>query len=1712
MRCSINKQSLSDLARRVIDGIRCLVIPNWVVTQSSRRDLLSVPKTIKEQWKKKQIVADMKAVEIWVESFSEELRYHLGCSVDGTDSRVLRHAQAGNGFSILHNSPPFKMGKPAQSGIEEATMLVCMEALRVLVTTVVNDAACMFSRYGLITLIANYLIRIPMGRNMREALSSSLLFVASHNTLLLEEFTYASKPLLTSKELEGGVNMVAPQQVHLACVLAGAFRQADVCNTHSESVRIECGRDGFLSSLLRISSALARDATEVGGGAGLTASLAYLTLAGAMVCGCTENKTFCLSSHRADLVSLWVVVASNASRADMTLRVPTNVPGCDAFLAIESSDVWVLELVDLLVEVATSDSFSSKRRSVGDNLSACSTANQNACEKITCCVTNAIITRNSSSPSHSLGSTAPPGGYVYMLLTSPSISWDAAMEEGSRHVWNLASLLFNCMFTGDGCDLVAEILLRIETADSVAGRIYRYLILTLMLLCTATPHNAKALARSPVMDALIARLAQEGSNVFLNKVIISGKEWRPKHVLSANCSQFSLTFMNLLTSLYISEGFVPKLMSALEELGTQQVSSVDVDIVESFINVTTLSRWPQRMLFFSGAGFVFSKVSDVGSGRSLCCSFSAWILPKCVWEEGCSLFSYSDQRSESSVTLIIVANGRSCGLLLQTKFSKEVNRVRVTDASFSADTWSHVALIKDGASLLVYVNGRCTRNTLPTHTLRPIHGKTEVEFSLGGVQGEPSFFGFTANIELLNGALTEEDVFSMYRAGFVSSQELKLPCCPLLHITSGAATRSGNRDVNVTCGMGQRYHSFVHNVVSFDPPSTLEVFLCNDVVKRSLTVLLTKRRTSEDFLTAAGLALGFLCAAMKLAKSEQELCHVAGESVVRQLQEEVLSWSRLPPPMSSLLVGCTIPCGDKRLMRDHSTTQIILSLLLSVIGAMRVTPHDMSSLLRELSDVLLFPENVIIFQSVPGRLEQLLAISAWLPVQCTENLIVLVERLCKGPHEIEQVLRFLLIEPVSDTHETVKVGMLHMLFDIARTNPSICDLIRDAFGNEGILFLICLAGGMGHSSESIRLFSLRLISLMLHTCSGLRETFIQLHGYEVLAAMMANEFPSTVPVTFLTFECLFQMALDVFQPVAESGASELQSGHAVTPKGCQRSPNGQGPNDFCKGGSGGSKGYIPGLVPHHSVISRRKYSLEVSSEIGHEATCLICAGTVHQRSHGSRCGDNVLKEPLVLYPLLCLLGKLVQGAVESSRGSIKSAQNSASIAKNANVVESETAMGHCYVVDGDDSPDSTVPGSPREGESPLVVAHRVLSYVERIAVCNESGELLLSFPWLTWMWGTLHALIGFGCDNATNWNVPSFSCPVGDGGLGVVTVFSIQKRLRSIIRRLAILDLSRNKNANVVRTISQAGQPAALVRMLVEDIATYFATSTCGFKSEEEALNIVKNLDSLFGNIENILRPLPAPLVLRVIDCISVIAVKNNSWVRLQMKESSRLFETRARLGLLLMSTAVAFCELPPVALVQLLEAVEREQDVVRVLFRRLVAAASAENVEEVSILLAMVRFLTEEDPAKLRGVRELTGEKYRSFTDLVCHSDTNKGEEVVINTPPRNRLLTSLVLLGSVKENAEPLRGASVTRQIIRWGRENRAMWKELEQGISERAKFVDTTNSEEKTGGTEWMDDLSSRARCAREESRLLEACVEARRVYIIQRVYMHLSVSTE
>lgn len=1778
MQTKLSKENLTGLAHQAVNSLRRLVGSGGDSYTPAQQDLITSTKQIEERWRRRRMAVDPGTVEMWCSGLRDELLFQTSS----------------------HGRKEVTAAAAARKPLTESAMVSALETARILSRTTRLTAAESFFDYEILPLLVKYFMTVPLPKKVRDVCLLVLAEVPGDQSTLMAQCVEACLPFLviddqdtvaaavaagaredlpsdpagadkalsagdvcegsmetaTGSELAPSGTSVAvdPRAVCLAALLVSAIHRADAVSTAEMVHRNVYPVDGavqlfqcahkLLMAPSVVSSGTGASAADAGDGSDnyrITVVVVYLSLISGFVRGSCEAKTRLTQQYRETLCQIWCAAASDLGHMDTVLSLPT--PGKDTVTHLMSIQTWQSELLELLIELVTDDCFTLRRLSVYDTLEVNNSPISGGASGDG---TPSSMTRSSSQPAGSPTGTASFG--VRRFEPIPP-HWDTILTGGSALVWRTASRLSACLIRQEAVGVLEQCLLSLDSSSVFAESMYRNIIATLMLLCVADPHNAQRLADNAMSECLVALVTNNQASVFPSKVRLAYDDESsfisvsPTGQLTTNTTQLTESFMCSLSAVYFSRKQVQMLMRGVELMSTGHTCQTDADIVESLLHVLSTTFTPPSVLFFPGCGSVVCKV-DSFPGRWSGYSFSTWVNPVCVWAEGSHLFSFSGDAG-ATVTLILVANGRSCCLALRVQTAKEQALAVISESAIAAESWSHIVFTHGLSGVAVFVNGRklpATNVSVPFPQVPSKHHRLDLSF--GGALDEPSFYGYVACMDLLEEAVNERDVGKLFAIGPACSEAAGFR--PLLSISAPVMLPPPKNVLTPVAVSGsllkKREGVSLHGVVAFHTPDMQAVFAECGVMDWALKTLKASRNVANSAVIAK-LCVSFIATAMRMTNSDAELNAVLGPPEARFLEAltaEVLAWDEVFLEFPSIMLSAATQRDGGKALRDLPSTQAIFTMLLErlevVCGAREHSNGNNSgggtsgqppnspnslhsntnagvpnaflsrnimsacSILRELSDCLLVPENVRLFKSIPGRFDRILRMSLSLPPECIESVVVLLEKLCKCQPDLERTLRFLVqgtpgmtrkemdeaaasasslggawtaketrpkggaatatasipvaVAPTSPNTSlasltvtnayVAKAEILRMLFDVARADAAMCDMIYGCFKGTGASFLVFLVHGKHHASEAVRVFALRLLSLMLHVNRKFHESFVKSHGFVVLSRVITDP-RSRVPIRLPTVDCLFQMAFDGYRPTDGAGLETSSRLSSSTSQSALKSKPKKPKHHDTVGGGGlsrnlGMPGHLPGLVSRRLKVTRREYSFEVAHDFARVDDRLQFDDTYRSKSVHS-----VLNVPPAFETALAVLGSLI--AAVGSQSSITAAsvpENTSSAPAGAEEWDGCNAVSHTNtssndIADGDEgrhhhhshhyyhhchhhAPNALVVGEPEafaapfsggsggsggggggsggdgnssvSGKSPLCeeessekVVARVLSYLEKVTDVEQNGVELLQYPWMDWLWGAVKPVAATRHGSA----VTSPSSPVAPGRYTKKFSSMVMLHTRHIIRKLVALDMTRHSKAASIRRLRGIRQPAYLLRIVLEEVARHFTKGKPEAMSDPRgAGNVIKNLDTLFRNIEYTLDPLPLHLGTEIVNAISAIAVRNNSWVRMRMKKDSDLFNTRDRLAFFLLLSIKRFAKADTETLLQLVDANSNELGTTPVLLSRLSRAVEGKDLDEVETLLLLIQRLTTSYEDQLREVYKLLGTDGAQLSELLCvvHDD----------------------------------------------------------------------------------------------------------------------------
>ncbi|CBZ30711.1 conserved hypothetical protein [Leishmania mexicana MHOM/GT/2001/U1103] len=1456
----------------------------------------------------------------------------------------------------------------------------------------------------------------------------------------------------------------------------------------------------------------------------ITTSVVFLAVVAGVYRARPALKTYLVCHCGSEYARLWVKIASHLSkmRTNLFLSLSSRSP---VSAMLEPVEYWRGEMLEGLVELCTSDSFTTQRAMVmasivgsgSNNGSGSKGANQHGGVSSTKIGASAARAPASSSS----GATAAPvvsgkslnSGGRYQFVPIPA-DWETYLSRGTSAVWRLACALFPCTVTSEGINILKAVLLLLNTRHASAEALYRSTISTLALLSVANPRNAVLLSEHHFLRTIMALVNCNQPSVFpaSQQVTLHFRHGEPStsapvaaltqtltltpvSTLNVNTTQLTFCFLNTLTSTTFSKATVELLMQGIKDMCSMPSSQTDVDIIENFLHGLSHAFIPHPLLFFPGDGYVSWRLKQMfprGSGYT----FTAWIYPTCVWTGGSCLYSFMDP-NDTRVSLLIVADGRQCTLAVRVnKGGSDPAELVLSCGTFATTTWTHV-VVNHGVALNVYINGQRLEGV---HDVPYPKEKHSIMFNIGGAAELPGFLGFMSGMNI-SATLSEKEIAKLHAAGpafYDPSRDCASFLTPFFEDMPSVSYELQSPSLLQQNDMiTKKSAEFRWNRIELYVPTDIEEMIAPSKVAEWVLDVLKGRRTTSvpsmsAFMSVAKLSLSLLSTSMQLSTTEQ-LTQLMLRNYLDQLRTEVLSWKVTFPEFASLMLQSVTPRGGGKVLQHHACTQRVFDILLSCVlrtrahgsgGANGVAHHracasrntldpsDESAagstvaslasgnssppsdavqeanatnvILRELSDCLLVKENMEMFQEDSSRFQCILNVSLYLPKECIKSVVILIEKLCRREAELRRVLLFLFTpSSISSTADTAKVWVLRMLFDIAREEMAMCEMIQESFKSRGVTLMLLLINGENHSSEAIRLLALGLLSLLmpLKSCAKL---FKKNDGFDILSLAL-TEPRNDIPLGIRTFDALFQIAFDEFRrhqekkPEADSIAVRLMATAHILHRQKQRDPSSSAAPD----GGGGSSisatvagalqkgrvrrptadflGHTPSIMVNH-LGTRRGYSFEHTHDYGRVSEDFGELVLMHK---GSRYHN--LQLPMALKTVLCALDYLIRVLLHRLYSAPPMVISPAAVA-TATAISGNNITGSStdYLATADEYP--AFPTQRHESgllsmnaraaqmdEERVVV--EVLNYLDKLIEWPKHALKVMDIPWLGGLWAAVRVFFERPVDpnGATGAvtpvqssepgtmahtpavtganHIPSYSTPQPcEAAIRRLHqdrsefVAEVTQRCRTVIRKMVILDISMNERAQI-RSIRDGEHPPRLVRIVLEEVARYFSVQKNG-ELLENAGTIIRNLNSLFKDVHTALHPFPPTLGVAIVIAITNISVSSSMQVRRRMKNSS-LLTIRDHLAFYVLRESRRFLRLRKRSLNQLIHMNVNNANSITVLLLHLSNSIKENNVNEVEVLMTLIRQLAGADSARLRELHALLGDSKaaRTLEELLSSS-----------------------------------------------------------------------------------------------------------------------------
>jgi hypothetical protein len=1559
MQRALSAENLAEIAHGAIKGLRRLVSPGSASgasassdTPPSLSDFVSTMKVVEECSKRGQKL-DPTVMELNVSSLSLELEAILG-QEDGAPHSPLGSSQAAA-------FPPRPGAAKQRQTLTDLQLVQAVDCIKALYRKLPSGAvtSCLVEHRILERFVM--LLHAPKGLSRR---ATDAIFGATVNHLSesLDCFLATADAfarLLCAADAEN----LSPPSLRVMLLLFYALRRADLVNvSHANEVKCRLHQGGVLTQMCSTAVAMAarHKASPGDDSASLLVTCGVLSLAtaGAISRSNMPHKLE-VRSNRA-VLDAWVYLSCNVSKVDPALTASSYATGEktkmeDVVWPAETSTVWAAEIAEFIVEICTTNSFSLRRQA-------------QCCDRST----------TPSTPPNQMGRppTAPSTVSERCVRKWEPLppDWDTMISGGAVSVWELTAQVSHCVLSLESATAVVELLPLIDASSQQTEYIYRAIISSLVLLCQATPQNVVMLQEAGAFSTLISLLTDPSASTFP-----LDSKLKPAFLMRLGDSSWHVTMglLTVLTATHFGKNDLQLLVSAVDAMRLCETTAEDCEIIEQLLLVAGRSRFAKDTLWFAGSESAVSCSVEKFAGRWYGYSFAAWLNPSCVWSEGCSVFSVFESGTSLSVTVTIVANGRHKSLAVRTLSAKELTIAVLPDTTIP-DGWCHVAFVNNISGFTVYINGRkcaCSPNvpfpkepSKQNKLILSFGGEAALPSLLSSPQPKspiPSFFGTICGPAVLDGALSEKEVERM-ASGLpghpLEGPPLSIPEMLGVHVAPGQPHGDSPAVVEVTGSSAKKENCVVQNVVAYLAADTAQAFTDLGVVDWVMSSL-EKAADSPNRNIIAVLLLEFLNVHVKICKDGVAL--LAERNVIARVRTVLLQWENLPSQIHISLLSVTVSKGTGKKMRPHQSTSHILSLVMELINAPNCTPGTKSGVLKELSDFLTVAENVKLFRE-GAKFESVLALGRRIPVECVDDLVMLVEKLCKEPPEMELLIKFLLFEPKSAV--VAKCEILRMLYDVSKSNQAVCETIGNVLGGNGIVALLFLVQGTAHQSEVLRIYAVRLLALILHCSRRHREQFTRLSGYELLiAALVKSRHPAGPPVRLATFNCLFKFALGFFQPASalDSVHSSVMSKIASAPPPLKRTSPGSSSTQhsdphFAVGASLGFHGHLPSLVPSNGSGARRVYSVDLSSaECGDVESRLSVDDNYNSQSSQS----DTLVHPQLICVVLALLGRVL-------------AQSSpAADAPKPEAAEGQEAAGEVQ--------SSASVSTRREEDAPEPLAMKVLQYLDRMVDLVPNAIELLPHPWLEWLWGCVEPVL-------TQPSADSTATAPGPAA-------SIEGVVRSFIRKMAVVDLSRGPKQSYLRRAKELCDAPLLQRIVLEEVVRHFSMNNRLDTMEAgDAQNVIRNVDVLFQGLDEVLVPFPAALGIEIAHAVGAIALNNNAWVRQKMKQQSKLFETRDRLAFAtLLTTVKDFSKQDPTFLDALVDANLQDPNTAIVLLRALVESVRDRQIDEVEAIQTMIRRIFAVDDEQRKTITRVLGESPEVQDLIVSQRRVLQGSEV---------------------------------------------------------------------------------------------------------------------
>ena len=685
---------------------------------------------------------------------------------------------------------------------------------------------------------------------------------------------------------------------------------------------------------------------------------------------------------------------------------------------------------------------------------------------------------------------------------------------------------------------------------------------------------------------------------------------------------------------------------------------------------------------------------------------------------------------------------------------------------------------------------------------------------------------------------------------------------------------------------------------------------------------------------------------------------IYASGVLDDLRSVLLSWEHIPMQVIPIVLELTLPPLGARTLANHPLSTQVLQLVVDIAAQDRCPASTRSCAFKELSALLSFNDNLRLFRNGP-RLESLLALCTSIPIECTDDFVVLVEKVVKDTPEMTQLFHFLVHEsegPSSASSPllpgassevyasfpgvtspsavsrsgrvvpTIKCSILRMIYDVSKSNPTLIDMLGSVNAVQQLL-VICHCT----TSEVTRVYAIRLLALILHASKRQKEAFVRSNGFETLCTVLSES--SGVPLGIPTFNCLFKFALDFFQ-VTTSEASNNVMSRLRAFQGASSAPSAPPVNKPTAAPTATQRldGHLPSLIPESN---RRTMSMDMSSLCSGDT-----AGDIESRLNIDDSYSNHTRGGMVHPQLLQTIFHLLNVVLKDIRSTYRVPTPEVSARP-----ELERQATNPQGSDGGSETPSTSATSSRQSDDYIVA--KVMDYVGKVFDVNVNSEAVVAFPWLDWVWSGVADVYQHSS------HYPRSTYTVVDKGV------------RNILRKIVLADLHRGKSVTQIKKVKEYADLPQLQQIVLEEVTRYFAAGNrLDALKQEDATNVIRNLDTLLLGIDECISPFPLSIGIEVINAVRSMTVNSNTWVRGRIRNSSRLMETRDRLAFLLLTSLDHLHGERRDYLTKVVDANLHDPSSALVLLRLIVDAYDKKSAERMEVVQSMLGEFIDKDGA----------------------------------------------------------------------------------------------------------------------------------------------------